>query len=72
MQQFPRYDSDRKRLKIKIKMNLYRNIDDLRKSLDFKKVPTHSSLSFSQISLKNYPFRSTGKRTIQITLSIKM
>lgn len=51
-QQFPLYDSNRKQLKIKIKMNLNRNIEDSRTGFNFEKVPIHCSLSFSECSLK--------------------
>ena len=43
-------------------MNRYRNIDDLRTSLNFEKVPTHSSLSFSKSSLKKISILVYGQK----------
>ena len=40
-QQFPRYDRNRKQFKIKINVNLYRNIEDMRAHLNFENVPTN-------------------------------
>ena len=40
-QQFPRYDRNRKQFKIKIKINLSRNIEDFRTRFNFENVPTN-------------------------------